>query len=312
MCLPLFKKIADKVKDVGWSGVPTVIRNQTYDLFHTLYINCVLNLPWVSGKFPAFKQPTVLMIAFPRSGSTWISNLLGLSPDAAFLWEPVTIPFLAKTDKHFYKPHIEDSDFQLFSYLADRAFQGKPYWNCHRSIARVSEFWFTNRKKLQLLIKEINPRATRFYVERYNPKLILLLRHPAAVADSHERLGFLSSLQEFEDFGFHYGEVLSEAVSCLVQENSIVVQFENFAEDPKSEFLRLFSWLGFRPPGDFESIIMEFCNNPIDVTFPGQLKRLSSAEKNKWRKRLSPEKIEALMTGFFRSSLQYYRDEPWI
>lgn len=312
MNFQLIKRIADKIKDVGWQGVPLVIKNQTTDLSHRLYINHVLHSPLLGGRFPPFKQPSILMVSHPRSGSSWISNLLGMSPDAAFMWEPVTIPFLAKTNKHFYVPDEQDPDLGLFTQLSDQAFLGLPPKNCHRTIARMADFWNANRKNSHVFIKEINPRATAFYMTRYAPKLIVLLRHPAAVADSHERLGFIHNLAEFENFGYHYGMVLSEAIASATTDNSIVVEFEAFAEDPRAEFMRLFAWLGFRLPNDFEKIIEEYCHNPQQVAFPGQLKRVSRNEKDKWRKRLAPEKIEALMKGYFRSPLPHYRDEAWL
>lgn len=56
------------------------------------------------------------------------------------------------------------------------------------SINRFSPF---SRSKRTLLIKEVNPIGVEFFVDRYFPKIVLILRHPAAVADSFKRMGWL-------------------------------------------------------------------------------------------------------------------------
>jgi hypothetical protein len=291
------------------------------NFLYRFYANEIMHMQWISRYFAPFDKPTILLVSYPRSGSTWISSILGFSPDIAYLFEPVSTPFLEKTKKHHYLPTIQDSDFNLFVEISDQAFNGIPPKTnngiapreVHLPIIRsIKDFWFPNRKNLRLLIKEINPQATDFFINRYAPNTIILLRHPAAVAESHERLGFLKNILDFESFGYHYGTVLSEAIQASSRTNTIIIYYERFTLNPEFEFSKLFSQLNIREPANFYRILEKFCNTQSKITDPHQIRRVSAIHADKWRSQLDTEKVEAVMKGYFRSSLQYYRDETWI
>ncbi len=269
---------------------------------------------WLSNQFEPFKTPCIFMISYPRSGSTWISSILGFSPDLAYLFEPVTTAFIEKTKtKHFYLPTDDDSDFSLYAELSDQAFKGIPPTTVNFPIVKsLKDFWLPNRKYLRLLIKEINPQATAFFINRYAPDVIVLLRHPAAVAESHERMGHLVDIMDFESFGYQYGTMLSQTIEVSNDSNPIIIKYEDFAQQPEFEFRQLFAQLNVRVPSNFDEIIGEYCNTELNTTSPHQIKRVSSVQADKWRGRFSTDKIEAVMRGYFRSQLPYYREESWF
>jgi Sulfotransferase domain len=306
-----FNRFSRKVKVASNIGIQFLYR---------FYANEILHIQWISRIFAPFEKPTILLVSYPRSGSTWISTILGFSPDIAYLFEPVSTPFLEKTKKHHYLPTIQDSDFDLFVEISDQAFNGIPPKTnngippnpVHLPIVRsIKDFWFPNRKNLRLLIKEINPQATDFFINRYAPDAIVLLRHPAAVAESHERLGFLKNILDFESFGYHYGTVLSGAIEASSRSNAIIIYYEDFALNPEVEFRKLFSQLNIRVPANFDLILDKFCNTQSKITGSHQIKRVSVIHADKWRSQLDTEKVEAVMKGYFRSPLKYYRDETW-
>jgi hypothetical protein len=302
------------VKERGlWQGL-TDLGQGLADTARRFYANKILHVGWLTRLFKPFKAPCILMVSYPRSGSTWISSILGFSPDLAYLFEPVTTAFVEKVStKNFYLPDGQDPDFDLYAEISDQAFHGiPPRTSLFPVIKSYKDFWLPNRKNLRLLIKEINPPATAFFIGRYTPDIIVLLRHPAAVAESHERMGYLSSIMDFEFFGLQYGEMLAAAIEASKNSNPIIIHYEDFAKNPEIEFKHLFSQLNVREPADFDGILAEFCNSGLKTTNPHQIKRVSSMEAYKWRGRFSAEHLAAVKRGYFRSPLQYYRDDSWL
>src|SRR5205085_2708995 len=68
-------------------------------------------------------QAPVLVLSLPRSGSSWVGNVLGCAPDAIYLREPVT-----QSDPSFYMKgtvfRIDRGVKPTYERLADRAFAG--------------------------------------------------------------------------------------------------------------------------------------------------------------------------------------------
>jgi len=132
------------------------------------------------------------------------------------------------------------------------------------------------------MIKELNPRALNFYCERYAPKVLLLFRHPAAIALSFYRLGWLSSSDTqmdtnnthaniWEKFGYAYGLIMHDAV------------------------------------------INKYYYSSKDSADRGEIERTSRNMVFKWRSELTDQQVSGLRTGFLQSKLEYYRDEKdWM
>lgn len=136
---------------------------------------------------------TVLLAGVPRSGSTWISNIINHNTEYRYIFEP----FFPKYVKPFrtlkYRPYLppHDSSPELFA-LFERILQG-----------RIRHFW-TDRfnKKVfcsKRLIKEVRINLLLKWLKTNFPDLrvVLLLRHPFAVAHSLVTLSWPSHLDAY-------------------------------------------------------------------------------------------------------------------
>jgi hypothetical protein len=203
----------------------------------------------VAGIFP-FKRPPILLLSYPRSGSSWIGKILSTSSDVAYLREPINQVLQrrsgqATATESVFDPHADAATLRQYTRLADRAFAGLPPGNVPDVVERASDVSVRGRRQRALLIKAVNPLAAELFVERYAPKVVLVLRHPAAVAHSYHRLGWLHG--QFEAFGLEYGTHLARAREASKKGWSLTVRYEDLARDPAREFPRLFGALGIRP-----------------------------------------------------------------
>jgi sulfotransferase family protein len=255
-----------------------------------------------------FKKPAILLISYPRSGSSWIGKILSLSPDVAYLREPVNQCYQNKFKANpVIDPESDAKVLKWYTRFADRAFAGRFPTNVPDVVENIDDFSLLQRHNKTLLLKEVNPLATDFFVRQYSPRVVLILRHPAAVADSFERMGWRD--QTFEEFAYHYGTQMAQAIEASKKGWSMVVFYEDLANDPIARYATLFSSLGIRKPAQFEKVLAEFCESQNYQGHPYGIRRSSRIEANKWRTNLTRTQIDAVMKGYFRSSLKYYRAE---
>jgi hypothetical protein len=255
-----------------------------------------------------FKAPPVLLLSYPRSGSSWIGAMIARSPDVAYLREPVSGLYLAGTTKETVVDPDSDVETRgLYTKFADRAFEGVLSWQLEDAVTSTDAFAFRNRRLRTLVIKEVNPLAADFYVRRYRPKVVMILRHPAAIAESYERMGWLDGA--FEEIGLLYGTHMAAALVACESTSLTIVRYEDLALDPRSRFRALFDSLAVRPPDDFEGVVVELCEAKGSLDDAYEVRRSSREEAFKWRERIRPDEIDAVMRGYLRSSLPYYRDD---
>ncbi len=283
----------------------------------------VLRNKWVIRLFP-FRQPPILLLAYPRSGSTWVGDVLAASPQIAYLFEPVTAPY----QRHSGGPALADLDDPVvqraYRQYGDDAFRGMPpkerYFH-----ENLRGFSLPGRRRRRLLVKEVNPYAAGFYWQRYRPSILFLVRHPAAVALSFWNMGWLTHADvqrpavqlpgdEWEKFGYSYGMVIKNALETLesVPASCKVIFYEQLASEPYAEFGRIFDYLSIAYPDDYADVIQKYCYT--DVASQGyETRRVSTRMIAKWKKELHPDVIVKIRNGYFRSGLEFYRaDEDWF
>ncbi|MEO8355905.1 MAG: sulfotransferase domain-containing protein [Chloroflexota bacterium] len=273
-------------------------------------------------KLLPFKGPPVLILSYPRSGSSWVGKILATSPGAAYLREPITQQYMFIQGGKFALADVDNdpSAFSIYRQLSDPAFQGIPPRHA-QTVHNLQDFFYSQRTKKRLIIKEVNPRATRFYCERYKPKVLLLLRHPAAVALSFYQLGWIDSPDvqidtgnptdnEWRRFGYTYGTLMHNSIETLKEYgNHEIVIYRNLAADPQNGFRKLFNALDLEVPANYDDVIRKYCYSSKTIQERGEVERTSSNMIFKWRNELSQQQVSDLQSGFMRSKLEYYRDE---
>lgn len=263
------------------------------------------------SKFFPFAKSPVLLMSYPRSGSSWVGEMLGHSESIAYLREPINQPCLKKLKQGtLYDPRKNEETLSVYRYYADLAFEGVPPGKKFEIIREAKQFSIFGRQRRRVLIKEVNPLAMKFLVVSYSPKVIILLRHPAAVADSFLRMGWLR--KGLDEFGQAYGKNLHRAISCCDKEDIYIAKYETIAIDPNKGFKDLFRFIEVQVPKSFEALLKDYCYEGDDNENPYSIKRNSSHEVNKWRNNLSEEQISLLRYGYERSGLNYYQEnEDW-
>lgn len=241
--------------------------------------------------------PPVLIVSMPRSGSSWVGDMMGSAPEALYLREPIT-----QGDPRFYTkgtvvapddPEISPS----FRRLADTAFLGWP--DFPEKIVRDPGRWaLADRARRRLVIKEVNPRALAWYLDRHRPRLVFLVRHPAAVASSFVKQGWMEATPEYwPDNGKFQGIVLSEAWRVVSAYPAFeVVSYEQLCVDPLGHFARLFDFAGLTLDGAMRDQILYYSQD--------NERRIDS-----WRDEVPPESARALRESYRVYGVPWYQDD---
>lgn len=248
-----------------------------------------------------FEQPAILLLSYPRCGSSWIGRVLSYSPDLLYLREPVNQAFQKKfNDWAVIDPGRDQETWDAYLEFAKLAFSGIPTRYAPGAVSNLGELLPGKRKGKWLLIKEVNPLAADMYVKNFSPKIVYILRHPAGVANSFYRLGWIGS--SFEEFGVNYGAIQSQAIDAIEKGWHKIIRYEDLANEPGDRFSELFDDLEIRRPTDYEAIISKYSESDEAGDDPYRILRKSRSQVEKWRVELSPSQIEQVMSGYERTA----------
>jgi len=316
------KSIFKKIKKHGWRNLPPAVLYRFKLLSGNIYRHLILRNKLVAHLFP-FQQPPILLLSYPRSGSSWVGDILASSQDIAYFFEPVTSPY----QKYHQAPALADlSDpavYRAYSEYSRNAFLGIPQ---KQRFPRDDWRGFSplTRRNRRLLIKEVNPRAAAFYYRHYQPSIFFLVRHPAAVALSFWRTGWLSGADvqmeavlfdgdDWEKFGYAYGTLIRNALAALDELSAPykIVFYEQLALNPLQEFKKIFQYMQVELPENYEDVIREYCYT--DTAVQGyHTRRLSAKMVSKWKHKLAPAEISKIRHAYLLSGLDFYRsDADW-
>lgn len=253
-------------------------------------------------------NPPVLVLSLPRSGSSWVGEMLGAATDALYLREPVT-----QGDAMFYHlgTVIDPNALEIepvYRSLADKAFIGWP--DFEDSIVRFPQQWrLIWRRPRRVVIKEVNPLACAWYAQHYQPRIVFLVRHPAAVATSWRKLGWLgSSVDDWAKNGAHQGRALRAACDALAQYAlHCTISYEALCLDALSEFKRLFDFAGLIWDDQIrERIRRKSQGEWVDGEHTS---RVSAKMIDAWRNDVEADLLAALKEAYLPFDLPWYCDE---
>lgn len=235
-------------------------------------------------------QP-ILLLSMPRSGSSWLGEVLGELDSFRYLREPITSLYMPRYRKpvSFFMPEkcIAPS---YYNQLQVNAFEA--YLNFTKGVVANCRDWFEPKIRKKLLIKEINPLYISQFLKNYDPRLIYLERCPYAVAKSFQALGwyshelfskrfsdedlekFLSIKKDLLEQGFFYqmgflqGVVKAKVEPYLNGKNSLVINYEQLIVSPESEIQKLVSFLGLSESETLKSLFYKSLSGK-DMVSPG-------------------------------------------
>lgn len=274
---------------------------------------------------PTFRN-RVILLSYPRSGSSWVGKVLSQSPNSVYLREPITQPYL----RHFGGQHTLvnlDRDYRgrrTYKMLTALAIDDKSV-DMHDDIRSENISNAGLAEQSSLIIKEVNPRAATLFTSLENTTIVFLLRHPAAVAYSFSQMGWLSAKDTqmtppdvthadlWSGFGYAYGTIVHDALEKLKVAKSVyVIAYEELAALPQESFARLYEQCGLEKPKDFEDIINEYCRGKKTTKSGYDMQRDSKFTSDKWKNALDHDALESLYAGYSRSPLTLYRsNDEW-
>ena len=181
--------------------IPKPIRKKLYRLLYpkspVLWANWGILSAFLAKRIKP-KKPPVLILSMPRSGSSWVGEIMGLSPDSLYLREPITQTYLKTT--HDGAPSFFEFDMaglpEGYESSAKNVFSGLPLFD--RRITIFPKQWaLSKRSRKRIVVKEVNPFMLPWLTQNFRPRIIYLVRHPVATASSFKRIGWTGEQFDF-------------------------------------------------------------------------------------------------------------------
>lgn len=267
-------------------------------------------------------KPPLLILSSPRSGSSWVGEILGAASNAMYLREPLNQGFLAcgSEGKGSVFKIDQENPPKEYKRLADMAFSGMPVFSS--SVAMIRNQWnLLDRKYRRLVIKEVNPYATDWFLKNYRPRVIFIVRHPAAITLSYLNAGFhwnfddsqgMSEEYAWQNYGREIGSMLSFAWDNLkVYPDYHIIHYEKLCLDPLGKFHELFKFAGL----NLDSEIVRRIGEKSSGSVTGGLYETSRNSRNMvraWDGKLTKVQLAALKTGYSAYGLPWYEQaDDW-
>ena len=258
-------------------------------------------------------SPPVLILGLPRSGTSWVGSALGQAANAMYLREPVNQNY----QKHGGTDSIVKIDPQSvppsYRSAAERAFAGIPQFD-RWVVAQPSQWGLHDRTRRRLVIKEVNPLAAPWYIERFRPRIVFVMRHPAGIALSHKRLNWGDSADThyWQKHGAYQGEILRAAWEVLQHDPDCrFVHFEDLCAAPLINFEKLFHFAGLEWDQNVAKWIEQH-SAAGERTDAYGIQRKSAEVAQAWRSEITPSALADLQHGFQAFEVPWYQSpDEW-
>jgi hypothetical protein len=251
---------------------------------------------------------TILLAGTGRSGTTWVSNIINYKHEYRYMFEPFN-PLKVDICNNFKNRQYLRSDNQ-----------DKAYFEPARCIltGNIRNYWIDryNYKIISVkrLIKDIRANLILKWLSANfsGLKIILLLRHPCAVANSKLKLNWGTHLDELlsqkelmEDFLSPFEKEIQNAQTLFEKhiflwciENYIPLKqfnagkihlafYEYFCIEPYEEIRSLFHFLN----KGLDKNILKILHKPSQVSRQGSAILSGSNLINEWRRHISDDQI---------------------
>ena len=308
------------------------------------------------------KRP-ILVTGSIRSGTTWVGMMLSKSPTVGYIHEPFNrwenqrrlgaysapVPhwFLYVTKDNESAYHGPMKETLAFRY---NLFEGLKRSRSRKDIMRLIRDYKTFRSyrfhNVRPLVKD--PFAlfsAEWFAETFDTAVIVLIRHPAAIASSIKRLKWGSPFRHFleqpllmrdhlhpfeakiKKLEVNRSDIIDQSVLLwnilyhVVDEyrkkhdDWIFLRHEDISRDPLLHFQDLFKRLDLDYSQQVERVIQKYSDpsNPSEVNLKGvySLWRDSKSAIWSWKNRLTETEIERMREGTHDIAKGFYSDDDW-
>jgi hypothetical protein len=158
-----------------------------------------------------------------------------------------------------------------------------------------------------LVIKDVNPLVCGWLLAEYRPRLIFIIRHPAAVALSYRQLGWWQG--GWEEQGAYQAKALATAYAAFREYGDCrLVQYERLCREPEAGFADLFAFAGLAWDDAARNTIAARTGQEGSDA----ITRRSREMADRWKGRLTSGQLAALRAGYQSEELPWYEaDEEW-
>ena len=300
----------------------------------------------------------ILVTGAHRSGTTWVGKMLAADPLIAYISEPLNVLhhpgiFGAKVP-HWYQYICDENESEYLSAFQQLLDFDYHLWDEIRSIRSLKDFLRLGRDfrifsnglihGQRLLIKDpFAVFSVPWFAEKLNCKVVITVRHPAAFANSLNRLNWPFDFNDLLDQSLlmrdylepyrdemqsiksddivgqaaHLWKVVYHLVHSTRELNPdfIVVRHRDLSRDPVNGYRALYASLGLDYTARVEEIILDSSSpdNPVELprrkTHSVKLDSLASVDN--WKKRLTADEIKRVREITEEVSHLYYSDSEW-
>jgi hypothetical protein len=302
----------------------------------------------------------ILVTGAHRSGTTWVGKMLAVDPEIGYISEPLNVwhrPGVMRVPTQYWYTYIcEDNQLEYKAAFQETLAFHYHGWLEIKSLRTVKDsirmgrdwrtFWQGKRNNQAPLIKD--PFAifsTEWFANSLGCKVVIVVRHPAAVASSLARLGWSFDFSDLlnqpllmrdflEPFKTEMKSLLvskqdviaqSSLLWCMLYKmvgslrekhpDFIVIRHEDISIDPLGQFEQLYKTLGL----DYSSQVQRIIQSSSSVRNPKEVSQRkvhsvqvdSQANVKNWQQRLSESEIEWVRYLTRDVAPLYYSDEDW-
>lgn len=264
----------------------------------------------------------------PRSGSSWVGDVLGNAPGAMYLREPLTQALLDANDRTGLSFRWFDESDPPTPYVdsVEMIANAIPGFN-EKIVRNVDQWRLMGRRSKRVVVKEVNPFALPWLLETLSPTVIYLLRHPAAVAASFHKMGWSAAIEDRlppdltpETSGSDWVDavrlqalVLRRNLDALeTWSDSRIVLYEDLCVDPEIQFHELYDFADLTWTPALEMHVARRSSPDEIDDAPYTVNQPSSLMADAWRESVERADLDAMAMEWATHGIEYYGAKDWV
>lgn len=300
----------------------------------------------------------ILVTGAHRSGTTWVGKMLAADAGTTYISEPLNVlhrpgVFRAKVN-HWYQYVCDENESEYLPAFKETLEFDYHLWDEIRSIRSRKDFlrmgrdffMFYNglmRGQRALLKDPFAVFSAPWFAKRLNCRVVITVRHPAALASSLKRLNWTFDFQNLLDQpllmrahlepyreemqSIRPNDVIGHAAllwkliyrsvhaARQLDHDFIVVRHEDLSRDPVAGYRDLYKSLGLEFTPRVEKLIINASSseNPAEASRRNihAVKLDSRANIVGWKKRMTSEEIDRIRAVTEEIYPLYYSDADW-
>jgi hypothetical protein len=307
----------------------------------------------------AVTRRPVLLTGAHRSGTTWVGRMLDLSPEVGYINEPFNphhqpgicacrfpywFQYIHRDNEAAFKSQLNAMLNFRYNFGA-QLLSIRHLESAERLVRDGLKFVSSRLHQARPLMKDpIAAFSSSWLATTFDMTTIVLVRHPAAFANSLKRLSWSHPFNDFlaqpalmeEQLTDFEAEIrrLAEVEHDIVDQASLLwrmiysvllkyrqvhsdwmfLRHEDLARDPVAGFANIFRELGLQYSDEIQQAVRWHSSGPGHLeanAAPYAIRRASGDTIHSWRQRLSAEERSRLRAGVEPLASEFYQASDW-